>query len=371
MSKTPVRVLIVQGVTILGGAHQSLVSLASGLKEKNVIPIVATSKEGAFTDLLNKNHIKYKIIPMGMWRKGKNFPTIPWALYKLQSCIREEKIDIVHANTMWDNPYAAFPARWSNLPLVCHIRSKVLPSMIRKYFLGRADRVISISKHLSKPISPFLSKPPIVIYNGIDRKYFSSTNHISIREKLGFSAKDRLVGIVGRIDPLKGQKLFVEAAGLVHRTHPNAKFVLVGGYGKKQEWFGKKISDTITSESFRSFCAYMGHEENIEQVFGALDIHVMPSLEEGLGRSNLEAMALKKPVISTRVGGIPECITDGENGFLIPYDSSVLAEKIRILLDSPELCRKMGENGFKRVQKQFTMDKYVDGVYSVYEELLQ
>jgi len=371
MRKEPIRVLLLQGVTIVGGAHQSLILLANTLLEKNVIPIVITSERGAFTDLLEKNNIHYKIVRMGMWRKGKTFPLIPWALYKLYSWIVSEGIDIVHANTVWDNPYALFPSRWAGIPLICHVRSKTLPAMVSKYFIQKADRVISISENLAEPIRPLLSCAPKIIYNGVDTKNFSpDTDGSFIRDRLGIPNNIPLVGIISRIDPLKGQKLFMEAARMVHITHPHVRFVVVGGYGKKQAWFAAAVRGMIASEKFRDFCFYMDYEENVAPVFAALDVSVLPSLEEGLGRTNLEAMAVEKPVISTNVGGIPECVVDGENGFLITYDSMSLANRIRRLVDSPELCRSMGERGCRRVEEHFSVEKYVDGVYEVYKELL-
>jgi len=371
MKKEPIRVLLLQGVTIVGGAHQSLILLANALLEKNVIPIVVTSERGAFTDLLEKNNIQYKIVRMGMWRKGKTFPLIPWALYKLYSWIVKEGIHLIHANTVWDNPYAFFPARWAGIPLVCHVRSKTSPGMVPKYFIQKADCVISISKSLAEPIRPLLTRVPKVIYNGVDTKNFApDTDGSFIRDRLGISSDTPLVGIISRVDPLKGQKLFMEAARMVHATHPHAHFVVVGGYGKKQAWFAEAVRGMIASEEFRDFCSYMDYEENIAPVFAALDVSVLPSLEEGLGRTNLEAMAVGKPVISTKVGGIPEYMVDGENGFLIAYDSMSLASRIRCLLDSPELCRSMGELGCLRVEERFSVEKYVDGVYEVYKELL-
>jgi len=371
MKKKPIRVLLLQGVTIVGGAHQSLVLLANALLEKNVIPLVVTSEKGVFTDLLEKNNINYKTVHMGMWRKGKSFPMIPWALYKLHSWIVSEGIHLIHANTVWDNPYALFPARWAGIPLVCHVRSKALPGMVPKYFIQKSDSVISISKSLAEPISSLLPQAPKVIYNGVDTKDFApGTDGSLIRERLGIPQNVPLVGIISRVDPLKGQKLFMEAARMVHATHPHVRFVVVGGYGKKQAWFAEAVRDMIASEEFSGFCSYMGYEKNIAPVFAALDISVLPSIEEGLGRTNLEAMAVGKPVISTKVGGIPEYITDGENGFLITYDSMALADRIRQLLDSPELCHSMGERGCRRVEERFSVEKYVDGVYEVYKELL-
>ncbi len=348
----------------------SLLLLAVGLREMNVEPVVVTSREGDFTNLLKENGIEYRVVRMGMWRKGKSFPFIPWALYRIYRWVKSENIDIIHANTLWDNPYGVLASRLAGVPLLCHLRSKVRVDMVRKYFLNSADAVISVSKKLAEPVEPLISGRLTVIYNGVDTKRFNpSVSRDTLRLELGVAEEEILVGLISRVDPLKGQKLFLEAARLVHKTHPNVKFLIAGGCGQKQAWYAERIKAAVSSDTFNSFCFYLGHRENIEEVFSAIDISVLPSLEEGLGRTNIEAMALAKPVISTAVGGIPETITDGKNGFLIPYDSLELALRLRTLIASDSLRKNMGLASRERAVNEFSVEKYVAGVFSVYEKL--
>jgi glycosyltransferase involved in cell wall biosynthesis len=104
----------------------------------------------------------------------------------------------------------------------------------------------------------------------------------------------------------------------------------------------------------------------------SFDLFVLPSLNEGMGRVLIEAMALAKPVVASRVGGIPEIVVDGETGNLVPAkDAKRLAEAILFLLKDAELCRRMGEAGKKRADSRFSAYTMVRRIGRLYQELLK
>jgi glycosyltransferase involved in cell wall biosynthesis len=120
------------------------------------------------------------------------------------------------------------------------------------------------------------------------------------------------------------------------------------------------------------YIVWTGFLQNPIPVLQQLDIVVLPSKEEGFGLVLIEAMAAGKPVIGTLCGGIPEIIVDGETGLLVPPESPhELAKAISTLLKNPDLARRMGQAGRRRVEKHFSVDPYVENVEKVYLELLE
>ncbi len=356
----------------MGGAPKSLIELTSRLDKKRFNPIIVTSGEGEFTRQLKKNNLKYRIIPMGMWRKGKNIPRIPACLYAIYRLIRQENISLVHANTLWDNPYAYFPAHWRKIPTVCHIRSVPRPDMTRKYFLNNTNRLICVSGFIEKSLTDCGLKNMQVIYNGINLAYAEhSGDTCAIRSKLGFSPKHLVVGLVSRLDPLKGQEILIKAASRLVNKFPQARFLIVGEAKTKTPEYADYLKKMVADAGLSPYFVFTGYCNNIMELTAAIDISVLPSLDEGFGRTNLEAMLIKKPVVSTYIGGIPEVVEDNVTGFLIPPDDAdALSYRLLQLLSDKKLRYRMGNAGYKRVIQRFDLAKQAAKIERVYEGLI-
>ncbi|MFQ5647093.1 MAG: glycosyltransferase family 4 protein [bacterium] len=358
------KILYIQGVTIMGGAPHSLIQLAAGLDRSRFRPYVVLGAPGILEKKLKEEEIKTYPVKMGMWRKGKSLPSIPLALKKISRIIKEEKIDLVHNNTMWDNPYGLFPAR--KKPVICHLRSPIRPDMTGKYFLSSADRLICISEAIKGSVQPELYPKLSVIYNGIDTGVFSpELDGTPVRKEFGIKPDEVLIGLVSRLDPLKGQETAIKA--LATLSSRSAKLILVGSLnetaGSLKRMAGRlDLADRVI---------FTGYREDIPTITAALDIAILPSLHEGFGRVIIEAMALRKPVVATDVGGIPEIIKDRETGFLIqPDNHQKLGEALEKLIDNPELRKRMGNSGYKRVCCCFSARRNIEATQQLYEEVM-
>jgi glycosyltransferase involved in cell wall biosynthesis len=116
---------------------------------------------------------------------------------------------------------------------------------------------------------------------------------------------------------------------------------------------------------------FLGHREDTDELLQAVDVFVLPSLSEGIPMALLEAMAASRAVVASRVGGIPEIVEDGFEGFLVePMDVDSLAERCRQLIESPDVARKMGEQARKRVERDFSATAMADRVALLYKELM-
>lgn len=228
-------------------------------------------------------------------------------------------------------------------------------------------KVIAVSKAIRNDFIRLGIKPEkiSIVPLGIDiEKYAFNGSRERLRRSFGISNETLLIGTVSRAEPVKGLKYLVEAMPYVLKRVPNAKALLVGGGSLMQELksiaSNLNITDNIIVEGVRN---------DIPEILSVMDIFVLPSLSEGMPLALLEAMASGKPVIGSNVGGIPEVIKDGVNGYLTTSgDSANLAEAIIKLASNPELSSAMGKAGQKKVEDNYHLKYQVERLVDLYEE---
>jgi glycosyltransferase involved in cell wall biosynthesis len=199
--------------------------------------------------------------------------------------------------------------------------------------------------------------------NGILLPVVDTSN--GLRAELGVPAEAPLAGEIARLCDVKGQRELIQAAARVPELH----VVLAGddletGGAYRESLVAEAeragVADRITFAGFRP----------AESVLGALDVFVLPSWTEGMPITVLEAMAHRRPVVATTVGGTPELVLDGETGLLVPpRDPEALAEALRSLVADPQRARRLGEAGYARVAERFTVERMTTRVLEVYDEV--
>jgi glycosyltransferase involved in cell wall biosynthesis len=186
-----------------------------------------------------------------------------------------------------------------------------------------------------------------------------------MKESLGIPVHHQVVGTVANLRPMKGLSYLIEAARLVLDKHPDVTFVVVGrelvkGYLQELEQEAERLG-------IRERLLFTGFRQDALQVISAFDIFTLPSLWEGFGIVLLEAMALSKPLVGTNVGGIPEVIDDGRNGFLVePRNPGQLAQKLLELLNNETMRHQMGQNSAITVREKFSIQETVKATEQVY-----
>ncbi|OGL38239.1 MAG: hypothetical protein A2042_06185 [Candidatus Schekmanbacteria bacterium GWA2_38_11] len=376
MSHKPFNILYIQGVDRLGGSIESLLGLLKGLDKERFNPVVLTSKKSEFTRELKKLNIDTEIIKMGMWRKAKSFLRIPVSIFLIQKLIRKKRIDLVHSNTLWDNPYGVVPANLRKIPSVCHLRNTFTKDKVKKYFLPRADIIICVSDEIKRCIGRQEGERAITIYNGVDIKRFNdSVNGGGIRREFNIDEKDFLIGVVGRVDRTKGQKLLINSFASLAGKYENIKLIIVGESSMRERGYYLGLRKYCNTLKLNKKAIFTGHRKDIPEITAALDLAVfssLPSSNEGFGRSIIEAMAMKKPVIASDTGGVPEVVADGITGELfLSGDQQKLTEAIERLMLDEKRRFTMGEKGYMRVIENFTIEKNVREIEKIYLGLLK
>ena len=197
-------------------------------------------------------------------------------------------------------------------------------------------------------------------------KFTTPTRARAIRNEFGIDKDDVLSGNVATLtNEIKGQEYLIRAMPHIIKVFPTARLLLIGD-GPSESYF----VEIIKSLNFRERVILTGFRKDIPELVNILDLYVHPSLTEGLSIAVIEAMFLKKPVIATRVDGLPEVVVENQTGYLVPSkDAESIAKAVIDLLGNREKMRQMGEAGFKRAEAKFTPDVIVKELEALYRGL--
>jgi glycosyltransferase involved in cell wall biosynthesis len=202
---------------------------------------------------------------------------------------------------------------------------------------------------------------------GVELERFRAPVRGSFRAELGVSGSTPLIGVVGRLVPVKAVDLFLDAAARVARSHPDAQFVVLGG-GELGPELRRRAADLGLGRTVR----FLGFRSDLASVFADLDVLVLSSKNEGTPVTVIEALATGCAVVATAVGGVPDLLRGGECGVLVaPGDADALAAAVGRLIDDPERRRRLGASGRDRAWGSFEVGSMVGRIAALYEELLR
>ncbi len=202
----------------------------------------------------------------------------------------------------------------------------------------------------------------VTVHEGIDVEHVETTPPVNVHEALWLPHDAPLVGNVAALVPHKGQRYLIEAAHLVVRRIPDARFVILGE-GELRE----HLEHLVREHALEKHVLLPGFRTDVIGCIKGFDLFVMSSVTEGLGTSLLDAMACARPIVATRAGGIPEIVVDGVTGILVPpRDSRTLADAIVRALGDRDLRGQMGAAGLARVRERFTVERMVAETAKVY-----
>jgi glycosyltransferase involved in cell wall biosynthesis len=210
-------------------------------------------------------------------------------------------------------------------------------------------------------------KKMTVIHSGvdIDRFFSTSTRRSRARKTLGCDDRAVIIGTVGWLLPIKGPDVLLHAMNDVWREYPHCHLVFVGKGEMKA-----KLKQMAKESGKADHVHFLGWRDDIWNIIPAFDIFVLPSRNEGMGRVVVEAMAAGKPVIASRVGGVPDLIEDGVNGYLFTSeDSDQLASRIAHLIQNPGKAKAMGREGQQR-SKAYSTEAMVEKIDALYRKLI-
>lgn len=303
---------------------------------------------------------------------------LPVSALSLARWLRMQRIALVHTNSSAVAD-GALAARLAGIPHVWHVRERLpLGDRTRTVWghlaLSLANRVICISRAVRNQVPSWRSHRRVtVIPDGYDPTALVARHTADdVRANLGVGGAP-LVGMVGRISPIKGHQVFLDAAAQLTRTWPETRFVIAGGALPVYEPLQAALHAQAAAPALAGRVIFTGElaRAAVIDLVAALDVLVMPTVTmEGFGLVALEAMALGVPVVTTH-GGPDDFISDGVTGRLIPAGrADALVTAVHSLLRDPVAARRIGQAGREHVRQTLTIEAHVARIEAVYNAVL-
>lgn len=345
----------------LGGTENVVLQLCEILSGK-VNKIVVCSSSGVHEKKLQEMGIKHYLIPD---IASKNPMDMLKSCRSIKSIIDKEQITIVHSHHRMAAFYAELVAPKSAVK-VANAHNTFTDKKKLTQLAYRNTKVVAVGEMVKKNLTEYFEIPKeqvCVIHNAV-KPFDGKTVPVEMLYK-EHAKGNVLIGNIGRLSEQKGMTYFIEAAEITTRTHPEARFIIVGD-GEERE----QLHAQIEKRKLQNKVLFLGYRNDIQNVMSQLDFVVLSSLWEGLPLTPIEAYSVGKTVIGTAVDGTPEIIRDGVDGYLVePRNPMQLAEKMNALIENPEMRESMGIQAMKRYQDEFSFEKLSERYIAFYEGL--
>jgi glycosyltransferase involved in cell wall biosynthesis len=372
-----------------GGSAQNTMLTALGHDRSHFEPVVITGEAGrwdaqggmtAITEnlcLLEKEGIHYHMVPSLV--RHLSLRADLTALWNLVALLRQEQPHIVHTHTSKAGVLGRLAAWITGVPVIVHtphghvfyghfgsILSWVF-LQIERALAWITDVLIALTaaektEHLERGVG--WADRFAIIPSGIDIDRFKQVLKAGkvMPEWFDCPPDAIVIGSVGWLTDIKGHRFLVDAVARLKQEHPHLHLVILGSGGQYDALLHQARNAGI-SQSVH----LVGHREDVERALAGMDGFVLPSLNEGMGRALIEAMAAGLPVIASRVGGIPALIKHEKNGLLVPAgDSLALAVAVRRILSDPPWARTLGQNAMQSIGSVYGVPAMVRAIESIY-----
>lgn len=228
-------------------------------------------------------------------------------------------------------------------------------AMMRRVVRHTSGLTVS-SSHMYKRFLPYVRNPEHmkIVFNAINlERYPLNTSGDRVRAEFGFGPDTPVVVLAGRLSPFKGQDDLIRAAAIIHKQRPDVQYLLAGS--KDIPEYVAQLEQMIVEHNLQNNVRLLGVRSDLPELFTAATIGAMPSHEEPFGIVAIEAMAMQRPVVATRAGGVPDFIVDQEMGILVePRDYQALAKAMLELINDPVRTKAMGRRARQQVEDKLT-----------------
>lgn len=368
-------VLYVAGADFYSGAERALLLTVKSLDPSRYRPVVAVGTRGQLFEELRKAGIPTRHIPIARtdWKRIGRWVR---SVTELAAFAVRHKVRLVHANEAPTFQPAGRAARLLRLPAVTHVRFPAGGDGYRWFLKPGYQRALFMSDALRQ--QAIAEAPDLftgrsdVVYDAVELPPLPDQDAREAgRSRLGIRPGVPAVAMSGQVVEIKGIWEFLEAARILHNRHVQAVFVVLGddlkGGGATRAAMEARVRALGLSDSF----LFLGFRSDAPRLIPLFDIVAVPSHVEPMGNATLEAMAAARPVVASRVDGIPESVVDGVTGTLVPpRDPVALADAIHALLNDPAVRETFGQAGRRRASERFSLAAHAAALQSTYDALL-
>lgn len=285
--------------------------------------------------------------------------------------VRENQIQVLLAHMSGANNFAVWLSRLAKVPAVLRAHAHTI-----HFHWRMADHIIAVSEQTRQYHIRRNWVPPTrisTVHGFVDPARLSVPDkgaRQAIRSELGLSPSDFVVGVVGNIIPRKGQIYLVRALPQVVVRYPQVRVLLVGVVHPPQ--YGEQVRREVRQLGVEAQVLWLGERKDVPRLLQAIDVYALPTLNDMLPMAMLEAMWAQLPILATTVGGIPEAITDGVEGWLVPpKDPDALAHALIEIIENPDERARRAQNAHQRVGVAFTVESQVAKIEAILEQVVR
>ncbi len=300
--------------------------------------------------------------------RAKWNPVTVWDVWRM---VRRERIDVIHAAGMKGILTARLAGRLAGVPVIAHLHDYMpVPSMLARplrWTSGMAAHTLAVSGEVASFAKETLAIDPNrteVLANGMVIDEIEKTPEeagVAFRERVGLPADAKVIGIIGRLVPVKGHDALLRAMPGVLAKEPSARLLIVGDGPER-----KSLEERAQGLGLNGYVFFAGQVTDVYAAIKAMDLCAMPSLSEGLPYALLEAMAMGKPVVASAVGGLAETLVHCENGVLVrPNDAQALTKAL-ISVMTDKLLADTIVKGARAAVVTFDITHHIDRLVTIY-----
>lgn len=360
------RIAVVNSIRVCGGGEKWLVRQASCWKSQGHEPLIICQPGSGLERLAREAGVPTQAVSM------RN-DVSPRAIMNLSRALRKFRPALVICCNERAFRLAMPARRWAgNPPLIYRngLTATFKNRSLNRFLFRNAARMIVISEPLREEMASYgwITNDRLqVIRNGIDTDLYrpDAEARARVRKQVGTTSDAVVAAVLARVTEDKGQVETIDAMASLAAECPHAELWIVG-----EGTLRPKLEDQARELGIADRVRFLGFRNDISAVLQAVDIVVQCSHREGLGNTLLEAMAARKPIVASHVGGIVDVVVPGETGELVPpYDPAAIVQALRSLLLDASLRERYGEAGWRRVQEQFQLSRETAEWCRLFEEI--
>ncbi len=348
-----------------GGQEIRIFNEIMGVKKRGYEVILATPSHTTISRRAKESGIETYDVPMDK-------ADIVLGIYETAKIVKKRQVSIINTHSSRDSWIGSIAGRLTGAKVVRtrHISSDLKKDVLTKLVYGPlCDAIITTGEFIRGQLINELGlagEKVTSIPTGIDIERFSSGDGKKVRTELGIGQGDIVLGTAAALRSWKGHEFLIKAIPILLKDYPQIKMVFAGEGRRK-----RRMINWIDELGISKNVFLLGHREDVADVINSFDISLLVSYaSEGIPQFVLQSMAASKPVIGTTVGGIPEVVRDGVNGFLVPpMDPAAIADAVKNLLAEPGRVGRMGKAGYDMAVKEHSLNAMLDNLEALYHRL--
>jgi L-malate glycosyltransferase len=353
----------------VGGQEKVIATIATGLNQEAFdVEVWCLTRGGAIAESLCNEGATVRVLGLSTYHR-------PASILTMALCLRKSRVDILHTHGSFAGTFGRLAAMLiGQRGVLTHVHTtdrslRRRHILIERFLAASTHRVICISQAVRHYVENEIGVPhekTCLIYNGVRRYPGRSEGNVTNRFPWGFKDDDCILASVGALVENKGHRVLLESFHTLVKSFPHLRLVLVGDGPLRSE-----LEEIVSKSGLSDHVKFVGLQFDVHPILTQADLFVLPTrYREGLSLAILEAMQHGLPVVSTKIGGIPEAVQDNLTGLLVPPgDPMALKGAIATLASDRSLRQAMGEAGRRRYEERFTAEHMVSRIEALYSSI--